>query len=382
MISERTHTFLFAMFMAEGLETAFRNLRKIVDRMEDIDAHWITIDLDPDKQKHLVPLAKLPPYSSSWMLQHALITRHFVRSLEKAGTTFDAAYFNGAALAFFLRGFRERVPSVDGLDATPALLTRLGYNAPRGQGLPLVNRMRQNLVRRVYQSAVCLLPWSEFARNSLVKDYGIEEEKIHVVPPGINLNIWDGQSDHSNTLGDPKNRTQILFVGGDFGRKGGSVLVRVARREEFKTCDFHFVTRNFKGSVDDNMFVHDDLEANSKPLVDLYRNADVFVLPTRADVYSLASLEAMAMRVPVITTAVGGIGEIVIDGENGLIVNQDSEEAIAKPLAMLLSDPELRRRMGHNGRKRVESRFDLSAYARTIVHYLQLAAERKRTRKS
>jgi glycosyltransferase involved in cell wall biosynthesis len=382
MISERTYTFLFAMFKAEGLQTASQNLRTVVDRMEGVDAHWITVEVNPARQKHLVSLAKIPPYSWSWMAQQGLIARHFVHFLEKSGRTFDAAYFNGVSLAFFLRRFRRRVPSVDGLDTTPSFLTRLGYNTPRAQGIPLVNSMRHSLVRRVYQEAVYLLPWSEFARNSLIKDYGIEEEKIHVVPPGINLGIWDGQSDNSNTITDPKKRTQILFVGGDFGRKGGSVLVSVAQREEFKNCDFHFVTRNFKGSVGDNIFVHDDLEANSKPLVNLYRNADVFVLPTRGDVYSLASLEAMAMRVPVITTGVGGIGEIVIDGENGFIVHSDSEEAIAKPLAMLLSDPELRRRMGQNGRKRVESRFDLSAYARTIVHYLQLAAERRLARKS
>jgi glycosyltransferase involved in cell wall biosynthesis len=379
MRSERTYTFLFAMFKAEGLETASQNLRTVVDRMEGVKAHWITVDLNPARQKRLVPLAKLPPASWSWMAQQGLIARRFVHFLEKSGIAFDAAYFNGVSLALLLWRFRRRIPCVDGLDTTPSFLTRLGYNRPRAQMIPLVNSMRHSLVRRVYREAVYLLPWSEFAGNSLVKDYGIGEEKIHVVPPGINLSIWDGQSDHDYTMADPKNRAQILFVGGDFGRKGGNVLLRVAQREEFKNCDFHFVTRNFRGSGGGNIFVHDDLEANSKPLVDLYRNADVFVLPTRADVYSLASLEAMAMRVPVITTGVGGIGEIVVDGENGFIIHSHSEDAIARPLAMLLSDPELRRRMGQSGRKRVESRFDLHAYARMIVHYLKLAAESRST---
>jgi glycosyltransferase involved in cell wall biosynthesis len=108
----------------------------------------------------------------------------------------------------------------------------------------------------------------------------------------------------------------------------------------------------------------------------LYRDADIFVLPTRADLHSIAGLEAMAMGLPVISTTVGGIIDIYINDHNGLTIPVDDEGALAEALRKLVYDPELRRRLGANARKTVEEKFDLEKNARTIVEYLKQAAGR------
>jgi glycosyltransferase involved in cell wall biosynthesis len=372
--TKRKYRFLFVMDTAEGLLTMYKNLRKAVEGMENVDATWLPVKLNPKELVEEIPLARIPPFSTSWSLQRALLTRSRVHWLEKNGGSFDAAYFNTASPAFFLGRFRRRVPCVDALDATPIILKRYGYNKPRADGNLLVRRLRHRLAQNVFRDAIHLLPWSRFAKESLIRDYGIPENRISIVPPGIDLEIWSDHLDSSRRLGTSSGNLMVLFVGGNFDRKGGDLLLSIARKEEFQQCDFHFVTKGFKGPSGPNIFVHDNLAANSEALISLYRKADIFALPTRADFFPLAALEAMAMGLPVLITKVGGIDEIVMDGETGFTVPANSEEDFVDRLRVLVRDPELRIRLGRNGRRLAESRFDLETIAETIIQFLIKAA--------
>jgi glycosyltransferase involved in cell wall biosynthesis len=356
----------------------YKNLRKAVDRMDKVEATWLPIQLNPAGLVAGIPLAKVPPFSTSWSLQRALLTRSCVDWLEKTGRSFDAAFFNAASPAFFLRRFRLRVPCVDALDATPIIQKRYGYNNPRVDRNLLVGQLRHRLAQNVFRDAVHLLPWSGFAKESLIRDYGIREDKITIVPPGIDLKVWSDHSDNSQGAETSANNLRVLFVGGNFARKGGDLLLSIARKEEFQQCDFHFVTKGFKGPSGRNIFVYDNLEANSEALISLYRQADIFALPTRADFFPFAALEAMAMGLPVLITKVGGIEEIVTDGENGFTVPVDNEEAFLNRLRTLIGDAQLRTRLGRNGRRFAESRFSLETMADTIVEYLTKATIAKR----
>jgi glycosyltransferase involved in cell wall biosynthesis len=362
------------MEMVEGLITMYKNLREAVEAMDNIDATWLPIQLNPKGLVSGIPLARIPPFSTSWSLQRALLTRSCVHWLEKNGRSFDAAYFNTASPAFFLGGFRRRVPCVDALDATPIILKRYGYNKPRAAWNPLVRRLRHRLAQNAFRDATHLLPWSRFAKESLIRDYGIPEDKITIVPPGIDLETWSDHSDNSQRAETSANKLRVLFVGGNFARKGGDLLLSIAGKEEFQQCDFHFVTKGFKGSSGPNIFVYDNLAANSEALISLYRQADIFALPSRADFFPLAALEAMAMGLPVLITKVGGIDEIVMDGETGFIVPTNSDEGFVDRLRVLVRDPELRTRLGRNGRRVAESRFDLERMAETVVRFLVKAA--------
>jgi hypothetical protein len=154
--TKRKYRFLFVMEMAEGLMTMYQNLREAIGGMNDIDATWVPIDLNPAHSVANMPITRIPPFSTSWSLQRGLLARSYVRSLEESGSSFDAALFNTVAPAFFLRRFRHRVPSVDALDATPAILARYAYNKPRGEGNLLVNHLRHRLIRNVFKDAVDL----------------------------------------------------------------------------------------------------------------------------------------------------------------------------------------------------------------------------------
>jgi glycosyltransferase involved in cell wall biosynthesis len=100
---------------------------------------------------------------------------------------------------------------------------------------------------------------------------------------------------------------------------------------------------------------------------ELLAGSDALVLSSRSEGLPLSVLEAMAIGLPVVASAVGGIPELVTDGETGFLVAPGDPDALADRLSRLIADPELRRRMGDAGRLRVRERFDLPAMQRAHV---------------
>lgn len=90
-------------------------------------------------------------------------------------------------------------------------------------------------------------------------------------------------------------------------------------------------------------------------LVKFYQEADVFVQPSFSEALGMGIIEAMACQLPVVATKVGGIPEVVEDGKTGILVEPGESRALANAILELLSNEELRRKMGEIGRKRIES---------------------------
>ena len=98
-----------------------------------------------------------------------------------------------------------------------------------------------------------------------------------------------------------------------------------------------------------------------------YAAADVFCLPSFAEGVPVVLMEAMAMRVPVVTSRIMGITELVEDGEDGLLVRPGRADELAAALRRLALDPELRRRLGRRGRERVVAEFDVRESGRELA---------------
>jgi glycosyltransferase involved in cell wall biosynthesis len=111
--------------------------------------------------------------------------------------------------------------------------------------------------------------------------------------------------------------------------------------------------------------------------VHLVRDADVFLLPTDADAHSVACVEAMAMGLPVVSTRVGGIVDIVDEGTTGYLVEPRDLASLADRLRRL-RDRELRLRLGAASRQRAEALFDNAKIAATVVETLKHAAGKAR----
>lgn len=95
----------------------------------------------------------------------------------------------------------------------------------------------------------------------------------------------------------------------------------------------------------------------------LLRECDLMVQPSRREGLGLSAAEGSAAGLPVVASAVGGLPEVVADGETGLLVPPDDPPALAEGLLSLLQSPSLRRQMGANGRRRIEQRLSIVAVA-------------------
>jgi glycosyltransferase involved in cell wall biosynthesis len=211
-----------------------------------------------------------------------------------------------------------------------------------------------------------LTAWSEWTKKSLVDDYGVDPGAVTVLHPGTTLANFPEPGTRGARRPGP---LRILFVGGDFIRKGGDLLLGVYNKHLRSTCELHLVT-----SADivsgDGVFVYRGVAPHSPTLLKLYADSDVFVLPTRGDCLAVVLGEAMASSLPIVTTRVGAHAEAVEDGESGFIVDADDATALKDRLELLARDPELCARLGRRSRQIGEDRFDVSKNANRIADLL------------
>lgn len=376
MTSTTNPHLLFAVYMAGGNATIQQNLEHAIAPRGDVESSWLPVHLEATEKVYGCHKTYRRPLLPG-VLRNCEVTWKGIQALEEDRRPFDAAYFFGHTICMFLFRFRRRVPYVLAMDGTPLWYARhqLWYAFPRFDPTSLVSRIKHLVVRSVYRGAHHLFPLSHGVRDSLVHEYGVPPERVTVLPPGVNLRRFPCPDRRAERREGASLRA--LFVGADFERKGGPLVVELARMPEFADVRFDVVTRSFAGTAPGNVTVHGDVQTNTDRMVQLFRDADVFLLPTDADAHSVASVEAMAMGLPVVSTRVGGIVDIVDEGTTGFLVEPRDLGALADRLRRL-RDRELRLRMGEASRRRAEALFDNAKIAATLVETMKRAAGQAR----
>jgi glycosyltransferase involved in cell wall biosynthesis len=201
-----------------------------------------------------------------------------------------------------------------------------------------------------------------------VADYGVPEQRTAVVAPGVDLSAWEAP-DRTRREGAP---LKLLFVGGDFRRKGGLVLLAALQEARF-AWELDVVTRG-EVPAQPGVRVHRGLTPGSEPLRRLYREADAFALPTLADCHSIASLEAMAAALPVVSTHIAANPEIIEHGESGLLVPPGDPRALMQALESLAADRARLRSFARRGRALAEQKFDARRTVDALVAQARAAA--------
>ena len=208
--------------------------------------------------------------------------------------------------------------------------------------------------------------------------------------------VWHGLSDRAgdNGSGPQHDGVEILFVGRLEPRKGidtlleaGVELLRERPQVHLRIAgaDNPYASsdpRPYAERVKERLAQSPDLlqritfegEVSESALDELFARCDIFCAPSRYESFGLMNLEAMMFSRPVVSCRVGGINEVVVSGETGILVDPDDAEGLAQALRSLVDDPALRERMGTAGRRRFEAEFSndiavqrtVDLFARTV----------------
>jgi glycosyltransferase involved in cell wall biosynthesis len=336
----------FVMEQTLGSITHYLNLRRESEAMRELAPVWLPIEFSSG------PL--------SWAITGSFQAR---RAIGKSLGKVDGLFIHSITIALLCGDHFRRKPTILSTDGTPANKRDMrGLYGLRPQG-----RLSEQLKRAVYQtvmgSAAGFVAWSSWARDSLVADYGCAAEDVAIIPPGVDLRLF-APGARGGAL------PRILFVGGDFARKGGDILLEVFRRRLKGCAELELVTST-SVAEESGVHIHRGVSPNSEKLRNLYASCDLFALPTRADCYPLVCMEALASGLPVVATRVGGIPDLVRDGQTGHLVPGGDEAQLGDALEALVRDPARRQAMGQLGRQDAAQRFDVRENARRLFAFVQ-----------
>lgn len=362
-----SYEFGFILEQSLGHVTHAKNLLTNVARDAEVNAHWGLIDFEVSG----VP-GKIPVYKSNWTVRAGVRAYREVARMDKQ-TKLDALFFHTQVPAILAHRWVRKIPNIVSLDATPLQYDELGAFYNHAKGPAWLEAWKWRLNRDCFRSARRLVAWSEWTKLGLVRDYEVPADKITVIPPGVNVHEWRRpmpRVPHANPV-------KILFVGGDLERKGGLMLLEAFRALRHLGLELHLVTKA-RLPPEPDVFIYNNLEANSQPLKDLYHACDIFALPTFGDTFAMVLSEAGASGMAIISTSVAAIPEFVRNGETGVMVPTGNVVSLTQALRDLATNPNLRITLGERAMAHVSRHYDAPTNSSRLLGLLKAEASAAR----
>jgi starch synthase len=219
-------------------------------------------------------------------------------------------------------------------------------------------------------------------KADILRYYNVAPEKVAVIHNGIDLEQYRPTVERSYLVEKGISAPYVLFVGRISRQKG--ILQLLEAMTHLKDTGIKLV---LCASAPDTPELEDEVRqavaANpaiiwlnemvpKANVIQLYSHALMFVCPSIYEPFGIINLEAMACQTPVVASRVGGIKEVVADGETGLLVEPNQPQELAAALRRLSESPDLVRHFRAAGRKRVEEHFGWDVIARRTVELYQM----------
>jgi alpha-maltose-1-phosphate synthase len=237
--------------------------------------------------------------------------------------------------------------------------------------------------RTAMESAAAVIAVSNGMRSDILVTYPkVDPERVHVIPNGIDSTQYapDPGRDVLDRYGINPDRPSVVFVGRVTRQKGLQVLLRAADRiseaAQLVLCAGQADTPELEAEVT-GLVEH--LRATrpgvvwlsgmlaKTEVIQILSHATVFACPSLYEPLGIVNLEAMACGCAVVASAVGGIPEVVVDGETGLLVPPGDPGALAAAINALISDQARAAQLGARGRARAAAEFSWTAIAATTA---------------
>ncbi len=238
-------------------------------------------------------------------------------------------------------------------------------------------RLWQQYTRKIMNMADAVIAVSAEWKKALAAI--VPADRIYTFKPCLDVAVFE----QKRPL--PANGTvNAFFMGTVGGRKGTFDLVEAMGRPPVQQTSLHTWIAGDEEKQGDLQKISATLDAlqlaekcelvgtvQGERKAQLLRDADIFVLPSYNEGLPFAIIEAMAAGLPVVATPVGGIPEIIRDGENGFLVSPGDVDGLAERLAQLAIDPALRQTMGEHNRRYAERELDIRPYTQRLLNLYQ-----------
>lgn len=249
--------------------------------------------------------------------------------------------------------------------------------------------------RTAIEMADAVVAVSADTKSDILRLFNIQADKVHVIHNGIDLDEYQNVSSTGalQRYGIDPTRPYLLFVGRITRQKGILHLARAIRHMDrnFQVVlcagapDTKEIAVEMQTVVAEAQAHHGNViwiqeMVAKRDIIELYSHAAVFCCPSVYEPFGIINLEAMACETPVVASAVGGIKEVVVDEETGILVplelrdgsfeplnSEKFEQSLAGAVNRLMLDPGLRTRMGRAGRARTEALFSWTAIAKKTL---------------
>ncbi len=218
-------------------------------------------------------------------------------------------------------------------------------------------------IARLFTQVVVACSQSEY--NRATKEVKIPARKVEIFPNSIDIPNFTKK--HST------NKTPIIStVGRLVAQKNPMMFLRVCKLLRDQHIDVHFqiigagFDDKLKATIDSYIKANDLADKitiynwmDRSALLEQLRQTDVFVMTSIFESYGYVAAEAQALEIPVVSTNVDGLNEIVLNKKTGFLVDTNDDENMAKKISWLLDNSEAAKEMGKNGRKRMAEKFNI-----------------------
>ncbi len=243
--------------------------------------------------------------------------------------------------------------------------------------LRVSRRQGEEIERAAIHGAALVIYPSQWAARSAIEHYGADSEKVLVIPNGPNLEEVPSREE---VLQREKGQTcRLLFVGVGWERKGGPIVVETMRQLEALGIEVELTVCGCVPPMEADGFrirVIPFLDKNDprqrKELLRLYLDSDLFFLPTRIEAFGASLIEACACGLPVISTEVGGVSEVVREGENGHTLPYGAGgRDYARLIADIFRDDVRYERLCRSARQEYEERLNWDAWGMAVREVME-----------
>jgi len=345
--------------LTEGLTTGERVLRRVVCSRLWRDGWAGVANLD------------FMRYRAEW--NAGLLARRRIRALERAGEHFDVLHFHRQATSYASLQRIRRTPTIVSIDCTQRCVMQSARSRVEARTYgPNIRRDGE-----IFRAATLIVSTSRWAADCLRDEYPDCETEIAVMPNPVELAAFDPawiEERYERTTQIPGYRPRALFMGGDFRRKGGYDLLnawRDGRLGQRARLDIVTSAPIEPRWLSEGVTVHTGIAAHTRPWTQLWRDADLFVLPTRDEAFGMVFQEAAAAGLPAIGTRINAIPELIDDAISGLLVQPGAVDDLIRALNSLIRSGERRRDMGTRARDLVARSANPDAYRRELAAAIQ-----------